>query len=76
MGAFACVATEKTKNSGGKADEGHELVFMISIVISCHNCLETYNQVIFPFWAVYVCVTQRHPKHRAREEGRKLRSGS
>lgn len=76
MGAFACVSAEKTKKWGGRAGEGCELVFMISLLISQHNCLGTYNQPNFPFWAVWVSVTQRHPKHRAGEEGRKLRSGS
>lgn len=76
MGAFACASAEETKNFWGRAGEGHELVFMISLVISWHNCLGTYNQPIFPFWAVWVSVTQRHPKCRAGEEGRKLRSGS
>lgn len=75
MGAFACASAEKTKNFEGRAGEGHDLVFLISLVILWHNCLGTY-QPIFPFWAVWVSVTQRHPKCRLEEEGGKLRSGS
>lgn len=67
MGASAYVSAEKTKNFGGRAGERHELVFMISLVISLHNCLETYNQPVFPFWAVRVSVTQRHCKQELRK---------
>jgi len=76
VGAFRCVSAKKDKKIGGGAGEGQVLVFTISLVISWHNCLGTYNQPVFPFWAAWVSVTQRHPKRRAGEEGRKLRSGS